>query len=380
MLAAAVLVAVPMSAGVYVSAHTAPSRTHADPAAKPADPGIHMERKAGQLARGERTADPDTRVERAVDPDPRVERTAWLMGTRARVQVAAPSRGAALAASEAALRTLSDVEARLSTWRVDSDLSRLNRVPAGELVEPPAALAGLLAEVMAWSEETGGAFHPSVGTLVDAWDLRGSGRVPTPSELRRALVAAGDAGVRIDASGAVVRLHADAWLDAGAFGKGAALREAVAELDRHDVHSARIDLGGQIVATGDSPVTVSVADPRDRDTPLYELRLVGASVATSGQSERGFEVGGERYGHVLDPRTGRPVSAWGSVTVVHPDPMVADILATALYVLGPDEGLALAESLDGVAALFLASDEAGVVERSTAAMKHEHHLRSIRSS
>lgn len=309
----------------------------------------------------------------------RVDRTAWLMGTRAHIEVQAASRDAALAASEAALRALTAAESRLSTWQEDSDLSRLNRAPCGEVVEPPAELAALLAEVIAWSETTGGAFHPSVGALVDAWDLRGSGRVPTPSALRRALQATGEDGFQIDPSGTVVRRHADAWLDAGAFGKGAALRDALAELERHGVRSARIDLGGQIASMGDAPVTVPVADPNDRGAALHELRLTGASVATSGQSERGFELDGERFGHVLDPRTGRPVPAWGTVTVVHADPLVADILATALYVLGPDRGLALAESLDGVAALFLASNEAGVVERSTTAMKKHHSLRSIQS-
>jgi thiamine biosynthesis lipoprotein len=309
----------------------------------------------------------------------RVERTAWLMGTRARIEVEAPSRRAAVSASEAALRALTAAEARLSTWRDDSELSRLNRTPLGEVVEPGPELARLLGEVASWIETTDGAFHPDVGALVDAWGLRSSGRIPTSEELRLALDATGEAGISIDSSGSVVRWHANAWLDAGAFGKGAALRDALAALERQGVRSARVDLGGEILALGDMPLTVSVADPADRATPLYELRLADASVATTGQSERGFERAGERFGHVLDPRDGRPVPAWGSVTVVHADPLAADILATALFVLGPEEGLALAESLDGVAALFLTSTGAGVVERATTAMRQEHSLRSIQS-
>lgn len=306
-----------------------------------------------------------------------VERTAWLMGTRATVFVEAEDRASALAASEVAISAMSAAEARLSTWRDDSDMARLNRVAPGDVGDAPPALRELLAEVAAWSERTGGAFHPVVGALVDAWDLRGEGRVPTSDELRRALDASGASGVSIDPeTGEIVRSDEDAWLDAGAFGKGAALREAQRALAGAGVQMARIDLGGQILVVGDPPVSVAVAHPVHRDRPLFELRLRDVSVATSGQSERGIDVDGIRFGHLLDPRDGRPVPAWGSVTVVHPDPVAADILSTAFFVLGPDDGLRLAESLD-VGALFLVVDDAGVSERMTPALRRNQPIRSI---
>jgi thiamine biosynthesis lipoprotein len=92
-------------------------------------------------------------------------------------------------------------------------------------------------------------------------------------------------------------------------------------------------------------------------------------VATSGTSERWAQVDGRRLGHILDPRTGRPAPAWGSVTVVHPDPLVADILSTALYVMGPDEGLRWLDDHPGIAALFLDVRDETVIPRWTGAME-----------
>lgn len=300
------------------------------------------------------------------EPATRVERTAWLMGTRATVAVDAHDRPTALAASEEVLSTMADVEATLSTWRDDSELSGLNRTPPGIVAQPSTYLASLLAESARWSRRTEGAFHPAVGALVDAWDFRGEGRAPADAELREAVAASGGAGIGIDpVTGSVVRNDPAAWLDAGAFGKGAALREALRALRAAGVPSARVDLGGQLLVVGGAGV--DVAHPLHRDRPAAHLRVGDASVATSGQSERGFDIDGERFGHVIDPRNGRPVSAWGTVTVVHPDPVAADILATALFVLGPCTGQPLATSLD-VAALFLVVDGSSVAPMGTPAL------------
>ncbi|NNF14872.1 MAG: FAD:protein FMN transferase [Gemmatimonadetes bacterium] len=298
----------------------------------------------------------DAEPRRADASRARVERIAWLMGTRTTITVEAADHPTAVAASEAALAAMARVERRLSTWRDDSELARLNRVAPGTVVRPSADVAALLAEIAEWADITQGAFHPAVGALVDAWDLRDEGRFPAEGAIQTALLATGPHGVHIDpASGAIVRRDAGAWLDAGAFGKGAALRQARQALRRVGASAARIDLGGQILLLGRPWSRITVAHPTHRSQPVADLHLRDVSVATSGQSERGIEVDGERFGHLLDPRIGRPAPAWGSVTVVHPDPVAADVLATALFVLGPEAGLRLATSLD-VAAFFLVAD------------------------
>jgi thiamine biosynthesis lipoprotein len=214
----------------------------------------------------------------------------------------------------------------------------------------------LLLEAEAWARRTELAFDARVGALVDVWDLRGDGAVPSSEELASARAASGPAAISIDASAStVVRHSSSAWIDTGAFGKGAALRSAAALLKERGVSRALLDLGGQLWAKGsaDEPWQVWVAHPSRRDEPAVELKVQNISLATSGTSERWVEVGGRRLGHILDPRTGTPAPAWGSVTVVSADPLEADILSTALFVMGPDAGLRWAQGLPEVGVLFL---------------------------
>jgi len=288
-----------------------------------------------------------------------VEREAYVMGTRLRLRIAAPDRAVALSGSEAALAAVEEMEARLSTWRSGTEMDRANRAPVGEPVPLSAALSSLLAEAFRWAEATGGAFDPAVGALVDAWDLRGAGRRPTSPELERALVATGAGGVRLDpAAGTLTRLDEAAWVDPGGFGKGAALGRARDALVQRGLERGLLDFGGQVLAlgseTGDGKGwQVEVAHPSARDRPVVSLRLRDASAATTGTSERFVEVDGERVGHLLDPRTGRPVASWGSVTVVARDPLTADALSTGLYVLGADGALDWAQERPDLGVLVL---------------------------
>ena len=293
-----------------------------------------------------------------------VERTAWVMGTRFHLVVRHGDRSVATAATEAALREVERLEALLSTWIPDSPMSAVNAAPVGRPTPAPIELVRLLAEAESWARATGRAFEPAVGALVDAWDLRGAGRRPDPAELGRALSATGAGAVTADPdAGTVTRTAAAAWIDTGAFGKGAALRAAARVLREAGVEAAVLDLGGQILALGREDAsasgwTVDVAHPAGRTEPVFRLRVRDVSVATSGASERWVEVDGERLGHVIDPRDGRPVAAWGSVTVASADALAADALATALFVLGPDAALAWARGRDDVGVL-VAEDRGG---------------------
>lgn len=290
----------------------------------------------------------------------RVEREAWTMGTRFRLVVEAATREDAIRASEAALDEVERMERMLSSWDSTSELSRLNAATVGVPISISDGLETVLSEVAAWSDSTEGSFSPWIGALVDAWDIRGRGRTPTSSEITRALEATGEELIEVR-SGRAVRRSARAWIDAGAFGKGAALHAAARRLEELGVVRGLLDLGGQLwtVAPPGASWTVLVAHPDRRSDPVARLQVAGVSVATSGLSER--------PGHLLDPRTGLTAPDWGSVTVVHQDPLAADVLATALYVMGPREGLRWAEERH-VAALFLTADEGPVVASWTAAL------------
>ena len=302
-----------------------------------------------------------------VSPRISVERRVASMGTTAEVEIVAASRDDGLAASELVVQELRRVEDLLTTWR-DSPLRRLNETPPGGQVAVGVELASVLRDALAWSERTDRAFDPTVAPLVRAWDLRGEGRLASAGEIAAALAAVGPGAFRIDAArGTAARLHPSAGIDEGAWGKGYALDAAAHRLAAAAVGDARIDLGGQQLAlgTGESGAAweVSVAHPRERGREVLTLALSGLSVSTSGNSERGRTVSGVRIGHELDPRTGRPAPDFGSVTVIAPSGLVADVLSTALFVLGPERGLELSERLrrEGVPqeALFLVDDGRG---------------------
>ncbi len=306
-----------------------------------------------------------------------LEREAFLMGTTLRIVAELPDSASGAPTLEPAFDAVRRLEASLSTWREDSDLALLNRSPVGHPRAIPPAVYHLLGEVRRWTERTGGAFDPAVGALVDAWDLRGTGRHPSPEALERARRASGLTRFAWDdPTATVARREAEAWLDSGGFGKGAALRLVRDALRAAGIPRAFADFGGQWLAIGgrsdENPWPVAVAHPARRDKAVAWVGLRDASIATSGQSERSVRVGDTRLGHILDPRTGRPVSAWGSVTVLAQDPLAADVLATALFVLGPAEGLRWAEAND-VAALFLVARD-GRLERRASRLMRGHLL------
>ncbi len=276
-----------------------------------------------------------------------------VMGTALELRVEAVDRERALVASERAVAALEAAEARLSTWREDTELARLNRAPAGEPFALSPELASDLAAARRCWEETDGAFDPAVGPLVQAWGLRQGGRRPSAEEQRAAVAAAGFGDLRLE-SGRAVRERADLVLEEGAFGKGAGLGDALRTLAAASgVTGAELDLGGQLAVLGREPRQVGVADPRRRDQEAVSLSIEGGSISTSGNGERGIVVDGERLGHILDPRRGEPAPDFGSLTVWTADPLRADCLSTGLYVLGPERALAWAAKRSGVEVLVL---------------------------
>ncbi len=292
-----------------------------------------------------------------------LERRVMLMGTSLDLAITAVDRERALEASERAVAALEAAEARLSTWRDDTELARLNRAPAGRPQPLSPALAADLGMARRCWEETAGAFDPSIAPLIAAWGLRQGGRIPSEAERHAALEASGMEGLRLEPGPAAVRERPDLAIEEGGFGKGAGLADAIKALaEVPGVAGASLDFGGQVAVLGagahgqGDEWRVEVADPRRRDRPVVALSIPAgpiSSVSTSGNSERGITVEGRRLGHILDPRTGEPAPDFGSVTVWTADPLRADCLSTGLYVMGPEAALAWAAGHPGVEVLVL---------------------------
>jgi thiamine biosynthesis lipoprotein len=282
-----------------------------------------------------------------------VQRDVYLMGTHALLATYAAERPEGIATLERAVRVLEETEAELSTWRDDSAISRLNGTAIGEQWQAGTELCALFASLYDWQRQTGSAFDPAVGSLGAAWAIHDGGRIPSNEELTAARARSGLRRLEFDPRACTIVRRGDATVDVGAFGKGEAL-DRVARALRGTTWL--VDLGGQVAvggpAPGGQPWTIDVAHPHDRDRAVMQIQLLSGSLATSGGSERDVYIGSERIGHILDPRSGRPASFSGSVVVWHERALVADILSTALYVMGPEEGLPWAEAR-GVSAAYL---------------------------
>ncbi|MEJ2245328.1 MAG: FAD:protein FMN transferase [Acidobacteriota bacterium] len=285
----------------------------------------------------------------------------YLMGTSCTIQLYSMDSQSALKRIESLIRLLEDAEDELSTWKANSILSRLNKQPVGVPFEIDPSVYQLFETLLYWSEETNGAFDPTVGKLLNAYELRNRGEWPESKTLE---IAKADKGMHFydfDKTGYRITKTQDVVIDCGAFGKG----EALDRLPKEDATNNRwlVNLGGQIIVNGSPPNNdgwqVIISHPQNRQEGFISINLRSGSLATSGGSERDVEVHKLRLGHIINPITGKPADFNGSVSVWHEQALVADILSTALYVMGPEKGLSWAESRN-IAACFLIPDEGGV--------------------
>lgn len=263
---------------------------------------------------------------------------------------------AAERAERVALDEIERLRAVFSVHDPESELSRLNR--ASGPVRASADLLAVLREYERWQRESGGACNGQVGALTKAWDeITKRGELPD---------AAGLAVVVWRIDGEFVTRLTDQPLNLNSIAKGYILyRAAEAVKVVPGVAAGLLDLGGDLCAWGDAEWAVGVQDPfaPADNAPLYSiLHLRATSVATSGSYQRGYEVGGVRRSHILDPRTGYPADDIASATVTAPDSVTANTLATVLCVLGADAGLKLVADIPGAAALLI--DAAGREHRS----------------
>jgi thiamine biosynthesis lipoprotein len=298
-----------------------------------------------------------------------ITRDVLLMGTRARLVTYSDTRDAGLATLDAALAELEATERELSTWMNDSSLSRLNRWPVGEPWPLDDRACDLMADLFALGTLTGGAFDPAIGRLTDLWGIHGAGRIPTDTELAAAREQSGLSRLQFVRKDCTVQRLADVAIDAGGFGKGEALDRVVAA---GIAGPWLIDLGGQVAVAGTPPGggrwPLALAHPVDRERELLALEIPPGSLATSAGSERDVEVERQRVGHILDPRAGAPATFAGSVSIWHISGLYADALSTALYVMGPKDGLAWATA-QGLAAAYLVPDGDTVRIESTLAFE-----------
>lgn len=271
---------------------------------------------------------------------------------------------------------LDNVIAQMSNWSDASDLSRFNRADAESWVALPDDCFAVLLAALQTARDSGGAYDPTAGPLVDLWGFGPAGNrtvAPSVDEVAPVRERCGWQRLEVDAGPRRVRQPGGVSLDFCAIAKGFAVDAVSRYLDARGLEHHLVEIGGELRGQGlkpdGMPWWVELESPTaDGTAPARTLlALPGLSVATSGDYRRYFEQDGRRYAHTIDPRTGYPAAhALASVTVIHRDCMMADALSTALIVLGPQAGLAFAQR-HALAARLLVRTPGGFDERTTPA-------------
>lgn len=282
------------------------------------------------------------------------------MGTRYCARFHAPE-GADVRSIVAELAgAVTAVDNRMSNWKADSDLSRLNRAAAEIWVPVPAHLAAVLVRAIEIGRETGNAFNIGVGDLVDAWGFgpRGEQRAQATLAEPRPCPPV-DGLLEIDAVESRARKHGPIALDLCGIAKGFGVDELARVLNRHGVDSWLVGIDGEMRSRGRKPDgsawSIALEAPEDeRRSAMGVVELGDAAIATSGDYRHRIEIDGKRISHTMDARTGHPLrNTLCSVTVISPVCADADAYATALMVLGEEAGHEHARRL-GLDALFVA--------------------------
>ena len=289
------------------------------------------------------------------------------MGTQFRIVLYAPDAALAARASNDAFERIARLDDTMSDYRSGSELMSLCHHAGG----PPVAASEDLFRVLEKSQELAarsrGAFDITAAPVIHLWRrARRRRELPDKKELAQARRWCGYKLLRLDAKARTAQLLKPGMLlDLGGIAKGYAADEALKVLAGHGITRALVAAGGDIAVAAPPPDQpgwrIGIAPLESPEQPPTRfLMLHDAGVSTSGDAEQHVEIGGVRYSHIIDPRTGRALKGRSSVTVVAPDATTSDSLATALSVLGPKRARTLLHATPGTAALILREKGKGV--------------------
>ena len=280
------------------------------------------------------------------------------MGLPFRVSLYAADEATARAAADAAFERIAVLNSIMSDYDSDSELSRLSQTSGqGKAVPVSSALWKVLVRAQEFAERSEGAFDITVGPLVNVWRrARRKQELPPPELIAEMKARTGFKKLRLDPAHQTAELLVpEMRLDLGAIAKNFAVDEAIAVLKARGITRALVGGSGDMTATDAPPgqpgwrIEIAALDAPGAPPPQI-IFLKNRSIATSGDMFQRVEIGGKRYSHIVDPRTGIGLTDHSLVTVLAPDCMTANGLTTSLSVLGPERGLKLVEETPGAAA------------------------------
>jgi len=286
------------------------------------------------------------------------KRSQLLMGTIVEITVAAKNEQKADEAITAAFREIGRLETIMSTYKPESDISRVNAAAGIHPVKVDKDLILAVKKSLQFADLSGGAFNIAIGPAIDLWNVTESEDIPTPAELavirpltdyKNVIVNENDGTIFLTKKGMRINL--------GGIGKGIAADYAHKILKTNGISSGIIAVAGDLHAIGKKPDgskwTIGITHPREKDSTVAKVHLQDSAISTSGDYERFFMKNGVRYHHILSPETLYPSKGFQSVSVMARDSTTTDALSTAIFAMGPENGIRLIENLEGVEAVIV---------------------------
>lgn len=293
-----------------------------------------------------------------------------LMGTRFELAAVSRDEQKAWEAIDAGIKEIQRIEALISEWQATSQTSEINRNAGIKPVVVDQELFDLISRSNRISEMTGGAYDISFASIDKVWKYDGSMKTePSPEQVAASVSKINYKNIILNPQDHSVYLKEPGMkIGFGAIGKGYAANRARDVMREMGIQGGVVNAAGDLVTWGKQADGqswyVGIADPAEKDKVFSWLTADNTAVVTSGNYEKYAEINGKRYSHIIDPRTGYSASGLKSVTIVCPNGELADALATAVSVLGKDEGLYLINQLKGVECLIITdADEVITSER-----------------
>jgi thiamine biosynthesis lipoprotein len=291
-----------------------------------------------------------------------IERARVSMGTEIHLTAWDTDEPNTISAFDDAFHEFDRLDGLMTVWRDTSDIQRLNAAAGEHPVPVSPEVRDVLRTGRQVSEWTHGKFDVTFAALSGLWkfDQDQDGSIPDPAAIRERLRLINYRALEVDDRAGTAFLAAKGMrVNLGGIGKGYGVDRAVAILRRHGLRHFMVQAGGDMYASGqrgDRPWRIGIRDPRGGADQIFAaIDLSNGTFSTSGDYERAFIKDGTRYHHIIDPGSGEPARGCRSVTLITDEAVVADALATGVFVLGPADGMALIEQLPNVEGVIVTS-------------------------
>ncbi len=282
-----------------------------------------------------------------------------IMGTRMTVEVWTDTAAQGNQAIDAVLAEMTRLDEAMSTYKPTSEVSKVNAEAAKHPVKITKELFDLLTKAVEFSRITHGAFDITYASVGFMYDFRAHEK-PTEQQIKAALPAVNYKHVVLDPKAQTISFtQPGVRIDLGGIAKGYAVDRGIALLQARGISHALVSAGGDSRIIGDrfgKPWIIGIRHPDDHDKVIARIPLSDTALSTSGDYERYFDEGGQRYHHIIDPKTGRSASKVRSATIIAPTALQTDGLSKTAFVLGPDEAMKIYSQLKDVDAILVAPD------------------------